>query len=358
MSGNTFGKILKITTFGESHGKATGGVLEGFPAGFTLNSIELQAQVNRRSPGAASHSTKRKEADIVEFLSGIAGNKTLGTPIAFIVANKDARPSDYEKMKDIYRPSHADFTWEKKYGIYDHRGGGRSSARETVSRVVAGAMAMQYLESQGIKIVAYVKALGGIESRQPATIPTKAEVDTSPLRCLDKAAEAKMSALIEAVKKEKDSLGGIISCVVSGLPAGLGEPVFDKMQARLAAAMMSINAAKGFEYGGGFAAAAMKGSEHNDVFGAAGDGIAPLTNTAGGILGGITTGRDVFFNVAFKPVSSIGKKQKTVDNHGNTIDLEIGGRHDVTVVPRAVPIVEAMAALTIMDFLLLQKLNK
>jgi chorismate synthase len=355
MSGNIFGKILRLTTFGESHGKATGGVIEGFPAGFPVDKDEIKKWLDRRKPSGEIFSTARKENDEIVFLSGIFEGKTLGTPIAFTIENRDAKSSDYEHLKDIYRPSHGDFAWEKKYGIRDYRGGGRSSARETAARVAAGALAMQYLESKGIGITAMVTAIGGIEASLPDTIPDKDEIYGHPLRCTDKGAGEKMTKLIEQAKRDGDSLGGIITAFITGLPAGLGEPVFDKFQARLASAMMSINAAKGFEYGQGFDSALMKGSEHNDVFEYENEEIRPATNNAGGILGGITTGEFVDFRVAFKPVASIARSQKTVDKYGKAVELKTGGRHDVTVLPRAVPVVEAMAALVVMDFLLLQK---
>jgi len=358
MSGNSFGKLLKLTSFGESHGAAIGGVIDGFPAGFEINFDKLKSEVGRRKPTKSSFSTQRNEDDEVEFLSGIYQSKTLGLPIAFIIRNTDAQAVDYEKLKHIFRPSHADFVWQEKFKIRDYRGGGRSSARETVARVVAGALAQQFLEKQNIKIVAVVTSIGKIKGKLLTTIPTKEEVDSSILRCADKEAEILMIDYLQNLKAEKDSAGGTVSAYISGLPIGLGEPVFDKFQARLAAAMMSINTAKGFEYGEGFASAKMKGSEHNDYFTTESGKIHTSTNHAGGINGGISNGEIVNFKVAFKPIASIGKIQKTVDDNGNQVDIEISGRHDLTVLPRVVPIVEAMTALVVMDLLLLMKTNK
>lgn len=358
MSGNSFGKILKLTSFGESHGTAIGGIIEGFPAGFKINITELQAYIKRRSPSDDAFSTSRNETDELEILSGVFEGQTLGTPIGFLIKNNDTRSKDYNHLKEIYRPGHADLTWDKKYGIRDYRGGGRSSARETVSRVVAGGLAIQYLNSLKIDIVASVISLGDIESQIPGIAPTRAEVDSNSIRCVDLIAADEMYKSIEKAKKQKDTLGGIIHCWVTGVPIGLGEPVFDKFQARLAAAMMSINAAKGFAYGYGFNAARIRGSMHNDVFVAENKKIKSIENKAGGILGGISTGENIFFTVAFKPIASIGSLQQTVNKKGKNVDIEIKGRHDVTVVPRAVPIVESMAALTVLDFMLLQNINK
>ena len=358
MLGNSFGNILQISSFGESHGVAVGGVLQGFPAGFEVDFELLQLEVDRRRPGMTDFTSPRKEADRVEFLSGIFDGKTLGTPIAFMVRNNDAQPKDYEALKNLYRPSHADFSWDKKFGLRDYRGGGRSSARETLARVVAGALAQQYLDKQGIRIVAMVNSLAHIQAELPINLPSKKDIDQHSLRCPDSKAEAAMLEYIKELANDGDTAGGVVAGFIQGMPAGLGEPVFDKFQARLAAAMMSINTAKGFSYGEGFNAARMKGSEHNDVFMESTHGITPKTNHAGGLLGGITTGEILNFEVAFKPIASLGKTQITVDNQGNEIELEIGGRHDVTVLPRVIPIVEAMAALTTLDFLLMQKINQ
>ena len=358
MTGSTFGKLLNLTTFGESHGYAVGGVLQGFPAQFSLDLDQLQRFVSRRSPGKGHHASERKEADTIEILSGIFQGKTLGTPIAFMVKNKDSRPGDYDHMKEVYRPSHADFTWQQKFGFRDYRGGGRSSARETVARVIAGGMALQYLEQQGIQLVSSVASLGHVDSLIPSLAPTRAEVDAHALRCVDTIALPSMEKLLEEAKSKGDTLGGIIHTWVEGLPVGLGEPVFDKLQARLAQAMMSINAAKGFSYGKGFDAARMRGSQHNDVLRQEEGKVFSEKNKAGGILGGISTGETLTFDVAFKPIASIQQEQETINQKGELVKLEIGGRHDVTVLPRAVPIVEAMTALTIMDFYLMQKVYK
>lgn len=357
MSGNSIGSILKLTSFGESHGPSIGGVIEGFPANFPIDLNFIQSFVNRRRASINAFSTSRLELDVVEFLSGIYEGKTLGTPIAFLVRNKESKSADYESLKNVYRPSHADFTWQGKYGFRDHRGGGRSSARETVARVVAGGLALQFLQAIGIEIVASVVSLGDIESQVPISPPLRQTIDAHPVRCVDSIAANEMLKLIDRAKAEKDSLGGNIHCWISGVPVGLGEPVFDKLQARLAAAMMSINTAKGFSYGNGFRASKMRGSSHNDVFISENEVIRTVENKAGGLLGGISTGENIYFTVAFKPIASIGQLQQTVDVEGNTVDIEIEGRHDVTVLPRVVPIVESMAALAILDFWLMQKLN-
>ncbi len=321
---DTFGEHIKLTTFGESHGVAIGGVIEGFPAGVTIDLNFIQSELDRRKPSDHKASTTRKESDRVEILSGIFEGKTLGTPIAFIIRNENQQPGDYEYLQDIYRPGHADFTYDKKYGHYDYRGGGRASARETAARVAAGAFAKTVLHHKGIEISATVKQIG--------TAQTPDEIEH----------------LIEQAKVEGDSLGGIVECIIRGCPIGVGEPVFGKLQAQLAEAMMSIPAAKGFEYGEGFGAAVMKGSEHNDCY-MFDKTVKPATNHSGGILGGISTGQDIIFRVAFKPIASISKPQQTVDKQGNSIQLTNQGRHDVSCVPRAVAVVEAMAALVIAD---------
>jgi chorismate synthase len=329
---NSFGKHIKLTTFGESHGVAIGGVIEGFPAGINVEKDFIQSELNRRKPSSDKASTTRKESDRIEILSGIFEGKTLGTPIAFIIRNENQQPGDYEYLREIYRPGHADFTYDKKYGHYDHRSGGRASARETATRVVAGAFAKTILEQKNIEISAHVKQIG--------TAHTPDEIEH----------------LLEQAKNEGDSLGGIVECVIKGVPVGIGEPIFGKLQAQLAEAMMSIPAAKGFEYGEGFRSATMKGSEHNDVYLFDNGEVKPATNHSGGILGGISTGQDIVFRVVFKPISSISKLQKTVDKQGNPVELINHGRHDVCCVPRAVPIVEAMAALVIADNLVLDSL--
>ena len=353
MSANSFGHILQLSTFGESHGKAVGGVLDGFPSGFQVDMEAVQKEVNRRRTNLSAYASRRNEEDKPEFLSGIFEGRTLGTPIAFIVRNRDARPEDYRELKNVYRPSHADFSYEAKYGLRDYRGGGRASARETLSRVVAGALAKQWLATKGIKFTAWVRQIGeiiAVDSR----IPSFEEIEASELRCPDKKAEAEMLKELEAAKKDRDSLGGVIHCEIEGVPAGLGEPVFDKLQALLAAAMMSIPSVHGFEYGSGFVGAQLRGSVNNDAFISENGQISTRTNLSGGIQGGISNGQNIYFNVAFKPVATIGKEQETVNKKGEAIKFKAGGRHDVCVVPRAVPIVEAMAALVIMDRYLMQ----
>jgi len=324
---NSFGEHIKLTTFGESHGVAIGGVIEGFPAGVEVNLNFIQSELDRRKPSNHKASTTRKESDRVEILSGVFEGKTLGTPIAFIIRNENQQSDDYEYLREIFRPGHADFTYAKKYGHYDHRSGGRASARETASRVVAGAFAKTILQSKGIEITATAKQIG--------TAKTPEEIER----------------LIEQTKAEGDSLGGIVECVIKGCPAGIGEPVFGKLQAQLAEAMMSIPAAKGFEYGEGFTSATMKGSEHNDIY-IFDSEMKPATNHSGGILGGISTGQDIVFRVAFKPIASISKPQQTVDNKGNSVELINQGRHDVCCVPRVLPVVEAMTALVLADMLI------
>ncbi|MCX6283073.1 MAG: chorismate synthase [Bacteroidetes bacterium] len=335
MGGNSIGKILVLTTFGESHGACTGGVLDGFPSDFPCDLHFIQSELNRRAPGFGDFSSPRKEEDRIEILSGIFEGKSTGAPIAFIIPNKDHRSEDYSGVKDIFRPSHADYAWEQKFGHRDYRGGGRISARETAARVAGGAFARMFLISKGIKIHALVCEIGGFK------FPAE---------------EAAANDYLKALKEAGDTAGGIIQCVISGLPAGLGEPVFDKLQASLARAMMSINAVKGFEYGSGFKGAKMKGSEHNDSFIVSEDGsFRTSTNFSGGIQGGISNGMPVEFRVAFKPVSSILQPQETIDKQGRPVQYTGGGRHDVCVVPRAVPIVEAMAALVIADHILVNR---
>jgi chorismate synthase len=353
MSANTFGELFRLTTYGESHGKAVGGIIDGCPAGLNFDFNFIQQQLDRRRPGQSDISTSRSEKDVVEFLSGIFENVTTGAPIAFIVMNTDAKSADYQHLKDVYRPSHADFTWDQKYGFHDWCGGGRASARETLARVVGGAIAQLLLLKSEIRIQAYVSQVGLIKLEKNYLGLDLGDAYTNPVRCPDKETANRMMEYLEEVRSMGDTTGGIINCVVQNVPAGLGEPVFDKLHADLAKAMMSINAAKGFEYGEGFSSASMLGSEHNDLFSS--DFNRPVitaTNHAGGILGGISTGSDVFFRVAFKPVATIMKNQKTADRNGKSVWLEGKGRHDVCVVPRAVPIVEAMAALVFADHLL------
>ncbi len=353
MSGNTFGKLFKITTFGESHGKAIGGVIDGCPSGLDVDIEAIQNELNRRKPGQSSIVTQRKEPDAVEFYSGIFEGKTTGTPIGFAIHNTNQKSHDYSHIKDSFRPSHADYTFEKKYGFRDYRGGGRSSARETASRVVAGALAKQVLSD--IKINAFVSSVGHIFIDKPYQDLDFSKIETNPVRCPDKASAEKMEAFIKQIRKEGDTVGGTVTCVLQNVPIGLGEPVFDKLHADLGKAMLSINAVKGFEYGSGFCGAKMKGSEHNDLFNADG---STKSNLSGGIQGGISNGMDIYFRVAFKPVATIMQKQETIDNQGRIVDMTGKGRHDPCVVPRAVPIVEAMAALVLADNYLINRTNR
>ena len=352
MAGNTFGTILRLTTFGESHGPAIGGILDGIPAGLEVDMDLLQRDLARRRPGQSRLVSPRDEKDQVELLSGVFEGITLGTPIGFLIRNQDQRPGDYDKLKDLYRPSHADLTYELKYGIRDHRGGGRASARETVARVVAGAFAKMLLRHFGVSVKAFVNTIGTVSVTKPYGDLDLDTSESSMVRCPDPDASKKMIELIDKTREAGDTLGGIIQCVVSNLPAGLGEPVFDRLHADLARAMMGINAVKGFEIGAGFNASGMKGSEHNDSFVRQSGKLKTETNFSAGIQGGISNGEDIYFRVAFKPVATLMQSQKTVDRSGKKVHLEAKGRHDVCVVPRAVPIVEAMAALTLADHLL------
>ena len=349
---NTLGTHIRLTSYGESHGEVIGAVLDGFPAGFEIDMSFVQAQLNRRKPGQSSISTQRKEHDEVKINSGIFEGKTTGAPLNFVIENTDAKPKDYSALKDVYRPSHADYTYEAKYGIRDYRGGGRSSARVTAGWVAAGALVQDFLEKQeSIKISAYVKKIGNVETNTSSQYFTRNEVDKSIVRCPDGKVAERMIEAIELAKREKDSLGGVIECVITGVKAGLGSPLFAKINAALAHAMFSINAVKGFEIGGGFEMAEKRGSEVNDEF-VFEDGKASTTsNFSGGIQGGISNGMDIVFRVAFKPTATIGKHQKTINTDGAVVDLEAAGRHDPCVVPRAVPIVETLAALVLADFL-------
>ena len=351
MAGSSFGTLFKLTTFGESHGIAIGGIIDGVPANFPLDIPAIQLELDRRKPGQSSLVTQRKESDTVQFLSGIFEGKTLGSPIGFIILNENQKEADYDHLKDTFRPSHADFTYEKKYGIRDYRGGGRSSARETASRVVAGALAKQVLNSIGIKFSTFVDQVGDIRFHSDEFFALK-EIESNLVRCPDKNVAEKMENLIREVRKEGDTIGGVISCVIQGVPAGLGEPVFDKLPAELGKAMLSINAVKAFEIGSGMESIAMRGSQHNDLFNE--DGTTQ-TNHSGGIQGGISNGMPIHFRVAFKPVATIMQTQASINTQGDKIELEGKGRHDACVVPRAVPIVEAMAALVILDFYLRNK---
>ncbi len=353
MAGNSYGTLFKLTTFGESHGDALGGIIDGCPPGIHLDFEAIQLEMNRRKPGQSNIVTQRKEADEVQFLSGIFEGVTTGTPIGFIIPNSNQKQSDYAHLKEAFRPSHADFTYEKKYGIRDYRGGGRSSARETACRVVAGAIAKQVISS--IKINAFVSSVGSLFIDKPYQELDFSRIENNPVRCPDEKTAALMEDYIKEIRKQGDTVGGTITCVIQNAPIGLGEPVFDKLHAELGKAMLSINAVKGFEFGSGFCGAQMKGSDHNDLFNE--DGTTK-SNLSGGIQGGISNGMDIYFRVAFKPVATIMQKQETIDNEGNIVELEGKGRHDPCVVPRAVPIVEAMAALVLADFFLLNKTYK
>lgn len=355
---NTFGTIYRLTSFGESHGPGIGGVIDGCPAGVVLDMPFIQGELDRRRPGQSALTTPRKEADAVEFLSGVYEGKTTGAPIGFIVWNKNQHSSDYEEIAKVYRPSHADYTYQMKYGIRDPKGGGRSSARETIARCVAGAIAKLILREQGIKIQAYTSQVGAISLENNYTAYDLELTETNPVRCPDPDKAAEMEALIAEVKAKGDTIGGVISCVATGVPVGLGEPAFGKLHAALAQAMLTINAAKGFEYGDGFDAGLYRGSEHNDRFFNDGGQIRTRTNYSGGIQGGISNGEDIYFRVAFKSVATILMEQETVTLSGEETILKARGRHDACVLPRAVPIVEAMAAMTLFDYLLLQKTRR
>lgn len=347
---NTFGKIFRVTTYGESHGQALGGVIDGMPAGIKIDLDEIQRQVDRRRPGQSAIVTARDEKDRVEILSGLFEGVTTGQPIGFIVRNANQHSGDYEEMKELYRPSHADYTYTSKYGLRDHRGGGRSSARETVSRVVAGAFAMQALATKGISIAAYTDSVGDIALGIDPEQVDLSKVELSETRCPDPATAERIKNLILDVKRDGDTIGGVVGCVVRGVPVGLGDPCFDKLQASLAAAMMSINAAKGFEYGMGFEGSRHRGSEMIDSFIVDGDNnVKTSTNHSGGIQGGISNGMPIYFKVAFKPVATLLREVQTIDRHNNPAILKARGRHDPCVVPRAVPVVEAMAAIVLLD---------
>lgn len=350
MPGNSFGTLFKITTCGESHGGAVGVIVDGCPPGLFITENDIQIELDRRKPGQSTITTSRKEEDKIHILSGVFERKTTGTPILLLAYNKDMRPEDYENLKDLYRPSHADYTYSEKYGVRDYRGSGRASARETLARVAAGAIAKKYLkEKLNIEILSYVEQVGDIATTVDYKTVNQEMIESNIVRCPDRIIADQMIHLIQEVKAEGDSIGGIIRGVIRNVPVGLGEPVFDKLPADLAKAMLSINAAKGFDIGAGFASVTMRGSEHNDLFSKDKAKIKLNTNHAGGTLGGISTGENIYFRVAFKPVSTIAKVQETVDIQGNTIAYSAEGRHDPCVLPRAVPIVDAMAALVIMD---------
>jgi chorismate synthase len=352
MAGNTFGRCFSLTTFGESHGEALGGIIDGCPAGLKIDLDFVQRELARRRPGQSKIVTQRREGDQVEFLSGIFQGRSTGTPIGFIIRNQDHKPKDYDHNVDVYRPSHADFTYDEKYGFRDHRGGGRASARETVSRVVGGAIAKLLLAQKKIKLAAYTSQVGDIKLLKHYRDLDLGKTEDNPVRCPDKLIAEMMTRKIEQVRKEGDTIGGVISCVITGVPVGLGEPVFDKLHADLGKAMLGINAVKGFEFGSGFEGVKMKGSEHNDIFYVKKGKVGTYTNHSGGIQGGISNGEDIYFRVAFKPVATIMKKQATVNAKKKAAEISGKGRHDPCVLPRAVPIVEAMAALVMADHLL------
>ena len=353
MSFNSFGNLLKLTTFGESHGAAIGGIIDGFPAGINIDFEAIQRELNRRKPGQSKIVTQRKEPDTVEFLSGIFEGKSTGTSIGFIIKNTNQKSKDYNHNTNIYRPSHADFTYDKKYGIRDYRGGGRSSARETANWVVAGALAKQLISQ--IKINAFTSSVGNIFIDKPYQDLDFSKTENNIVRCPDEISAEKMISKIQEIRKLGDTIGGTITCIAQNIPVGLGEPIFNKLHAELGKAMLSINAVKGFEFGSGFCGAKMKGSEHNDIFNIDG---STKTNLSGGIQGGISNGMDIYFRVAFKPVATIMQNQSTINSEGEKTEIHGKGRHDPCVVPRAVPIVEAMTALVLADFYLLNMTRK
>ena len=353
--GNSFGKLFRITTFGESHGPGIGVIIDGCPAGLEIDPEIIRHQLTRRRPGQSKITTQRQETDEFEVLSGIFEGKSTGTPISLIIWNKDARSKDYSHIAEKFRPSHADYTYQEKYGIRDYRGGGRSSARETAARVAAGGIALQLLKVQGIEVRSFVSQVGNIELELPYQDLDLNSIEDNMVRCPHPETAEAMIRLIESTRKNGDSIGGVITGVLRGVPAGLGEPVFDKLHARLGSAMLGINAVKGFEYGSGFRGVSMKGSEHNDQFQKRHGEVTTLTNYSGGIQGGISNGQDIYFRVAFKPVATIMKDQESIDQQGNPVIVKGKGRHDPCVVPRAVPIVDAMAALVLADCLLLNR---
>ena len=356
---NTFGEIFRLTSFGESHGPAIGGVIDGMPAGISIDLSVVQHELDRRRPGQSALTTPRKESDRVEILSGLFEGKTTGTPIGFIIRNENQHSADYDNLRDAFRPSHADYTYYNKYGIRDHRGGGRASARETAARCVAGAFAKIALQTQGISVKAYTSQVGAIALPGTYKDYDLDATERNAVRCPDPATAEKMAALIKSVKAEGDTIGGIITGVITGVPVGVGEPAFGKLHAALGAAMLSINAAKGFDYGSGFAGVTQRGSEQNDLFVTDNEGhVHTLTNNSGGIQGGISNGEDIYFRVAFKPVATLLREQPTIDKDGNAATIKARGRHDACVLPRAVPVVESMAAMTLLDYLLLANLYK
>jgi chorismate synthase len=357
MGGNSFGHSFVISTFGESHGEGIGLLIDGFPAGFPLDLESIQHDLNKRKPGQSVVTTSRKEADEFKVLSGLFEGKTTGAPLAFFIQNTNQRPADYDAIKKLYRPSHADFTYEQKYGWRDHRGGGRSSARETAARVIAGAVAKQYLSTLGVTIHAYTRQIGSIKIEQEYKYLDESQISMNDVKCPDEKKAKEMQALIESCKQDGDSIGGVVGCLIKNCPVGLGEPVYDKLEAELAKAMLSINASKGFEIGSGFQSAEMKGSENNDeIILKEGKEIGFKTNNAGGTLGGISNGDDIFFNVAFKPTSTIAKMNRFISTDREEVEIKsIKGRHDPCIVPRAVAVVEAMAAIVLLDLYLRDK---
>ncbi|PIQ50016.1 MAG: chorismate synthase [Cytophagales bacterium CG12_big_fil_rev_8_21_14_0_65_40_12] len=356
--GNSFGHLFRIHTYGESHGKALGVIIDGCPAGLVIDEDFIQAELDRRKPGQSKITTQRKEADEFEIVSGVFEGKSTGTPISIIIRNEDQKSKDYSHIADKFRPSHADYTFQAKYGIRDYRGGGRSSARETVARVAAGAIAKLLLKHYNITVAAYVSQVGSLKLETPYQQLDLKSAEENIVRCPDQEMAEKMIALIDQTRLDRDTIGGIVTGVIQGVPAGLGEPVFDKLHAEIGKAMLSINAVKGFEYGSGFEGVKLNGSAHNDAFYSEGNEVKTRTNHSGGIQGGISNGEDIYFNVAFKPVATIMQDQESVNEAGESITVSGKGRHDPCVVPRAVPIVEAMAALVIADYLLISKSNK
>jgi len=352
---NSFGNIIRLTSFGESHGTAIGGVIDGFPAGVTIDFDEIQKELDRRKPGQSKIVTQRKEPDTVEFMSGIFEGKTTGTSIGFVIKNTNQRSKDYNHNTNVYRPSHADFTYDKKYGIRDYRGGGRSSARETANWVVAGALAKQYLKHINLNINAFTSSVGDIFLDKPYQELDFSKIESNDVRCPDEVSAEKMITKIKETKKAGDTIGGTITCVAQNIPVGLGEPIFNKLHAELGKAMLSINAVKGFEYGSGFEGSKMLGSQHNDIFNTDG---STQSNLSGGIQGGISNGMDIYFKVAFKPVATIMRNQPTINSEGEATEIQGKGRHDPCVVPRAIPVVEALTAMVLADFILLNKTRK
>ena len=355
--GNTFGNLFKLTSFGESHGSMIGGIIEGCPAGLEINKDLIQKDLDRRKPGQSKVTSPRKEDDKVQLLSGIFEGKSTGTPIGFLIPNINSKSQDYSNIKDVFRPSHADYTYEEKYGLRDYRGGGRSSARETACRVVAGSIAKQLLNNYGIKISAYVSSIGNIFADEK-NMDLNKDYDSNIVRCPDNDASEKMINLITELKSKGNTVGGQIKCIINGVKPGLGEPVFDKLHADLGKAMLSINAVKGFEYGSGFSGSKMTGSVHNDEFIVENGNVSTKTNNSGGIQGGISNGEEIYFKVAFKPGATIMSKQNSIDKEKNNVELSVKGRHDPCVVPRAVPIVESMAAIVLADHLLRNRTSK